>query len=40
MGFGLPDDCIHSPNERFFLPNFFRGIETAIRFLDEYGRVE
>ena len=39
MGFGLPDDRIHSPNERFYLPNFYRGIETAIRFLDIYGRV-
>ncbi|MFZ0547813.1 MAG: M20/M25/M40 family metallo-hydrolase, partial [Candidatus Promineifilaceae bacterium] len=39
MGFGLPDDCIHSPNERFYLPNFFRGIETAILFFDEYGRA-
>jgi acetylornithine deacetylase/succinyl-diaminopimelate desuccinylase-like protein len=39
MGFGLPDDCIHSPNERFYLPNFYRGIETAILFLDEYGRL-
>jgi acetylornithine deacetylase/succinyl-diaminopimelate desuccinylase-like protein len=38
MGFGLPDDCIHSPNERFYLPNFYRGIETAILFLDKYGR--
>ena len=38
MGFGLPDDRIHSPNERFYLPNFYRGIETSIHFLDEYGR--
>ena len=37
MGFGLPDDRIHSPNERFYLPNFYRGIETAILFLAEYG---
>jgi acetylornithine deacetylase/succinyl-diaminopimelate desuccinylase-like protein len=39
MGFGLPDDRIHSPNERFYLPNFYRGIETAVRFLDIYGRM-
>lgn len=38
MGFGLPDDRIHSPNERFYLPNFFKGIECAIRFLDIYSR--
>ena len=37
MGFGLPDDRIHSPNERFYLPNFFKGIETSIRFLSELG---
>ena len=37
MGFGLPDDNIHSPNERFYLPNYQRGIETVIRFMDEYG---
>jgi acetylornithine deacetylase/succinyl-diaminopimelate desuccinylase-like protein len=41
MGFGLPDDNIHSPNERFYLPNFYRGIETAILFLSnlaEFGK--
>jgi len=37
MGFGLPDDKIHAPNERFYLPNFFKGIETSIRFLSELG---
>ena len=33
MGFGLPDDNLHSPNEKFHLPNFYRGIETVIRFM-------
>ncbi len=33
LGFALPTDGIHGPNERQFLPNFFRGIETYIRFL-------
>jgi acetylornithine deacetylase/succinyl-diaminopimelate desuccinylase-like protein len=32
MGFGLPDDHLHGPNEKFHIPIFFRGIETAIRF--------
>ncbi len=32
MGFGLGDDNLHAPNEKFFLPNFYRGIETVIRF--------
>lgn len=39
MGFGLHDDRIHSPNERFYLPNYYRGIETSIRFLQKYGNV-
>lgn len=32
MGYSLPDDNIHSPNERFFLPNLSRGVEAYIRF--------
>jgi acetylornithine deacetylase/succinyl-diaminopimelate desuccinylase-like protein len=38
MGFALPDDRIHAPNEKFHLPNFFRGIKTSIRFLSEIGQ--
>ncbi len=38
MGFGLPNDRIHSPNERFYIPNFYRGIQTGIRFLELYAR--
>ena len=37
MGFSLPDARIHSPNERFYLPNFFDGIETAVRYYATYG---
>ncbi len=33
MGFGLPDDRLHSPNEKFHLPNFYRGIECLIHFM-------
>jgi acetylornithine deacetylase/succinyl-diaminopimelate desuccinylase-like protein len=33
MGFGLPDDNLHAPNEKFHLPNFHRGIASIIRFL-------
>jgi acetylornithine deacetylase/succinyl-diaminopimelate desuccinylase-like protein len=33
LGFGLPDDNLHAPNEKMHLPNFYRGIETYIRFL-------
>ena len=38
MGFGLPDDNIHAPNEKFHLKNFELGIESVIRFLEEAGR--
>jgi len=34
MGFALPDDRMHAPNEKFHIPNFFRGIETSIWFMD------
>lgn len=30
MGFALPTDRIHAANERFHLPNFYRGIDTCI----------
>jgi acetylornithine deacetylase/succinyl-diaminopimelate desuccinylase-like protein len=33
MGFALPDDDAHGPNEKLHLPTFFRGIETSIHFL-------
>jgi Peptidase family M20/M25/M40 len=35
MGFALPTDGAHAPNEKFHLPTFYRGIRTAARFLDE-----
>jgi acetylornithine deacetylase/succinyl-diaminopimelate desuccinylase-like protein len=38
MGFGLPDDNLHAPNEKFHLPNFFRGIAAVIRYLEMLGR--
>lgn len=33
MGFGLPDDRLHSPNEKFSLAQFHRGIAASIAFL-------
>jgi acetylornithine deacetylase/succinyl-diaminopimelate desuccinylase-like protein len=39
MGFGLPGDCIHAPNERFHLSNFYQGIETSIWFLNGVTRA-
>jgi acetylornithine deacetylase/succinyl-diaminopimelate desuccinylase-like protein len=35
MGFALPDDRMHAPNERFRLEQFRRGIDTCIHFLAE-----
>jgi acetylornithine deacetylase/succinyl-diaminopimelate desuccinylase-like protein len=37
MGFGLPDDNLHAPNEKMHLPNFFRGIEAVARYLEILG---
>lgn len=37
MGFGLPDDNLHSPNEKFHLPNFYRGIDAVVRYLERLG---
>ncbi|HMQ55340.1 MAG TPA: dipeptidase [Anaerolineae bacterium] len=39
MGYGLDDDGLHSPNERFSLEMFHRGIETAIVYLDELAQL-
>jgi len=37
-GFALPDDAIHAPDERFHLPNFYKGISTSIHFMAEMGK--
>ncbi len=37
MGFGLPDDNLHAPNEKFHIANFYRGIDSIIRFFEEVG---
>ena len=37
MGFGLPDDNLHAPNEKFHLPNFYRGMEAVGRYLEMLG---
>ncbi|AEU37937.1 dipeptidase [Granulicella mallensis] len=37
MGFGLPDDNLHAPNEKFHLANFHRGIESIVRFFGLVG---
>jgi len=37
MGFGLPDDNAHAPNEKLHLPTFYRGIETLIHYYALFG---
>jgi acetylornithine deacetylase/succinyl-diaminopimelate desuccinylase-like protein len=37
MGFGLPDDGLHSPNEKYKLENYYLGIRTVARFFELYG---
>ena len=39
MGFALPDDNMHAPNEKFHMPNFYRGIATSIWFLNGIALV-
>jgi acetylornithine deacetylase/succinyl-diaminopimelate desuccinylase-like protein len=38
MGFSLPDDGLHSPNEKYRIANYYAGIRTIAHFLEEYGR--
>ena len=38
MGFGLPDDNLHAPNEKFHLPNFYRGIHAVGRYFELLGQ--
>ena len=40
MGFGLPDDNLHAPNEKLLLSNFYRGIETVVYFLESPGSCD
>lgn len=37
MGFALPTDQMHGPNERFNLSNFYNGIRTSASFLELVG---
>lgn len=40
MGFGLDSDNIHSPNEKFDVANFYKGIETIPYFHKFYTEME
>lgn len=39
MGFGLDSDNLHSPNEKFDLVNFYKGIETIPYFHEEFRKL-
>jgi acetylornithine deacetylase/succinyl-diaminopimelate desuccinylase-like protein len=39
MGFGLPDDGLHSPNEKYRVSNYYLGIKTIAYFLDAYAKT-
>ena len=38
IGFGLGKDAIHSPNESYGLDQFYKGIETIIRFYHHFAK--
>jgi acetylornithine deacetylase/succinyl-diaminopimelate desuccinylase-like protein len=38
-GFGLPDDGLHSPNERFSLDQYHRGTEMVIHLMQELAHA-
>ena len=39
MGFGLPDENAHAPDEHISLENYFGGIKAAAHFYQELGRA-
>jgi acetylornithine deacetylase/succinyl-diaminopimelate desuccinylase-like protein len=39
LGYGLPNDNIHSPNEKFHLDNYYNGIRTTVAFFDEASKL-
>jgi len=39
MGFGDDSDAIHSPNEKFDLANYYKGIETIPYFYKEFAKL-
>ncbi len=37
LGFGLDDDGLHSPNEKFNISHFYNGIRSVVRLVDRLG---
>jgi acetylornithine deacetylase/succinyl-diaminopimelate desuccinylase-like protein len=40
MGFGLDSDNLHSPNEKFNIENFYKGIETIPYFHKHFAEMQ
>ena len=40
LGFRLPDDGIHGPNEKQHIPTLLKGVEAYIRFMTGLGDLE
>lgn len=40
LGFGLPDENIHSPDEHFNLNNFYRGILSISHYYNELSKIK
>ncbi len=40
MGFGLPDDNLHAPNEKFHIANLHRGVESLIVYFERLGGTD
>ena len=39
LGFGLPDDQVHAPNEKLYIPNFVRGTQALCGLLEKLGAL-
>jgi acetylornithine deacetylase/succinyl-diaminopimelate desuccinylase-like protein len=40
VGFGLNDDNLHAPNEKFDLENFYKGMEASAYLMEELGGLK
>ncbi|MDC3413591.1 dipeptidase [Aquibacillus sp. 3ASR75-11] len=40
LGFGTPEDKLHSPNESFLLDNFNKGMETLVYYWEEVKNLK
>jgi len=40
VGFSREDDCVHSPNEKYDLASFYKGIRSWTRIIAEVGKMK